>query len=978
MEKKLINQLEFGIRTSFINREITSDPFLRPQLISNDYKQGKKMLTALTEELSKCDEFYISVAFISMGGITPLLLVLKELEQRGVKGKILTTDYLTFSDPKALEKLHAFKNLEIKMYLSNNDKEGFHTKGYIFKNQEQNALRIIIGSSNITLNALTINKEWNTKIVSNNHGEYAVTILDEFHKLWNSSQAKPFDEFFDDYEKKYWMVQDQKALVRTSKLPRLDNYKLEPNTMQVQFTQSIQKLVQENERKALLISATGTGKTFASAFAIRDLNPKRMLFLVHREQIARQARESYQRVFGDHIGMGLISGSSKDTQSPFIFSTMQMMAKREIHSMFHPNEFDVIVIDEVHRAGSTSYQTIMDYFKPRFYLGMTASPERMDGFDIYQMFDHNIAHEIRLQEALEEDLLCPFHYFGITEFQEAEAQINYEFRDFLDLDQDKRVQYIIDKLEYFGFSGDRVKGLIFCSTKEDATALSDQLNKKGYQTLALTGNDSQEDRLDAIERLTGDAGENHLDYIITVDIFNEGVDIPEINQVVMLRPTQSPIIFVQQLGRGLRKYQDKEYVVIIDFIGNYNNNYLIPMALFGDRSYNKDNVRRFIREGNKVIPGSSSIHFDEITKKRIYETIDSANFSESKIIKQAYQQLKFKLGRIPTLMDFEEHGSIDVLRIFENKTYRSYYGFLIKCETEYHERLDSVQINMLEFISQKLASGKRIHELIVLKSILEGISDPMHFLEDQLVSKYSLPYTNNTERNVMNYLSGEFFAGTGKDTFKQSIFLQKNSITGRIEISDQMETALKSDEFRRLAQELIDYGFFRNQMEYSNYYKNTPLNLYAKYTYEDVCRILEWEKAEVAQNIGGYKFDRETKTFPVFINYLKENDIADSINYEDRFLSTDSLIALSKSRRTIDSNDVKTLLTADQLGVRVELFVRKNKDDKASKEFYYLGRIHATGQTESIIMPNTNQNAVEIYYQLETPVREDLYEYIVN
>ena len=978
MGNALLDQIGDGICTSFINQSINSDPFLRPQFISNDHTQGKKVLCSIKEELAKCAEFYISVAFITMGGLTPLLQVLRELEERGIPGKILTTDYLTFSEPKALTKLHEFKNIELKMYLSNDDRDGFHTKGYIFKDALNETYRIIVGSSNITMNALTVNKEWNTRIISTKEGEYAVNILDEFQTLWDSPNSKNYNQFIYDYETKYNIVEHQKLVVRQSETPVIQDYLLQPNSMQINFTQNLEKLMNQGAEKALLISATGTGKTYASAFAIRELNPQRILFIVHREQIARQALLSYQKVFDRKIEMGIVSGTSEGYDAQFVFSTMQMMAKDQVRERYQPDDFDVIVIDEVHRAGAESYRKIMEYFKPILYLGMTASPDRMDGFNIYELFDHNIAHEIRLQEALEEDLLCPFHYFGITDFQ-LEDGSERELSDFNYLTQDTRVDYILKMINYYGYSGDRVKGLIFCSTKNEAHELSTKFNSRGLKTCVLTGDDTQDHRQSQISRLTGESSLSNLDYIFTVDIFNEGVDIPEINQVIMLRPTESPIIFIQQLGRGLRKARNKEYVVILDFIGNHQNNYMIPMALFGDRSYNKDNVRRAVREGTRIIPGSSSINFDEISRKLIYESIDSANFSEAKIIKEAYQNLKFKLGRIPGLMDFDEHGSIDVLRIFENKTLRSYYGLLKKYEKEaYPYTFDSVQINMLEYISQKFAAGKRVHELIVLKDILLGHDHLLQRLQATLNDEYDLPFDDNTRINVINILTGNFLTGSSKDTFKDSIFIQRDEIAGDYRISESFKAALTDSEFRRMTEELVEYGFARNKADYPNPYLKTPLNLYAKYTYEEVCRLLEWEKADVALNIGGYKFDKNSKTYPVFINYEKDGEIAHTIRYEDRFLSPGELIAISKSGRTVNSEDVKTALKAEDLGVRMELFVRKNKDDKASKEFYYLGRIRATGETKEFIMPNTTKTSVEIRYQLKTNIREDLYDYIVN
>ena len=278
----------------------------------------------------------------------------------------------------------------------------------------------------------------------------------------------------------------------------------------------------------------------------------------------------------------------------------------------------------------------MSYYKPRLWLGMTATPDRPDDENIYAMFNHQILLDLRLQQALEQNLLCPFHYFGITEFVDDNLKPG-DLADFSKLTSDARVRHILRQVKLFGYSGTRVKGLMFCSTNKEAQELSRKFNAAGLRTLALSGEDPQQTREEAISKLTADSGDE-LDYILTVDIFNEGVDIPEVNQVVLLRQTQSPIVFIQQLGRGLRKSPGKEYLVVIDFIGNYDNNYMIPVALSGDRSYQKDSMRKTLIAN--TIPGNSTIHFDVIARERIFKAIDAARTNSMAELRNAYRLLK--------------------------------------------------------------------------------------------------------------------------------------------------------------------------------------------------------------------------------------------------------------------------------------------------------------------------------------------------
>lgn len=989
MRNQSIINLEKGLSTAFINQNQTSNLAYKPQFVSNNYKEGRKVLSSIEDELLSCEEFFISVAFITMSGITPLLQTLKELENKGTPGRILTTDYLNFSEPKALQKLSELSNIRIKMYASNNAGEGFHTKGYIFKKEQ--IYRIIVGSSNMTLNALTKNREWNTKIVSTEQGEYTGEILSEFHELWNSKYALDYEDFIENYQTNYNIIKEQRRIAKEAEIPSLEAYKLQPNSMQVGFITNLRKLYEAGKNRALLISATGTGKTYAAAFAMREMGFQKVLFLVHRNQIAKQALKSFRKVFFGKLSMGMVSGalSRWEYDKDYIFATVQTLSKDDNLQKYSAEHFDAIIYDEAHHTAAGSYKKVMDYFRPKLTLGMTATPDKRDdnieGRNIYEIFDYNIAYEIRLQQAMEEDLLCPFHYFGITDLKiisdETYAKRD-ELQNFQYLVSDERVHYIMEQAKYYGYSGERVKGLMFCSRVKDAKELSYKFNEQGLRTVVLTGADSEEVRSKAIERLVNDdtnivPEEERLDYILSVDIFSEGVDVPEINQVIMLRPTESPIVFIQQLGRGVRKTDEKEYVVILDFIGNYKNNFMIPIALSGDRTYNKDNIRKYVVEGSRVIPGSSTLHFDEVSRKRIFQAIDNANFSDIKLIKSNYTTLKNKLGHIPALTDFDKYGEMDVCRIFDNNRLGSYYKFLVKYEKEYMVRLSEEEDKVVEFISKKLASGKRIHELELLNRMLTYQQRLIKLLANDLKEQYGIEMNKNQVKNVVNMMTNEFPSGSGKKTYEKCVFIEQGE-DSQYNVSKSFSQMLKNPDFFNIVKELVIFGIERYKENYSNRYQDTDFVLYQKYTYEDACRLLGWEHNEVPLNIGGYKYDKKTKTFPVFINYDKSENISDTTKYEDHFTSNQSLIAISKSGRSIYSEDVQNFLKAKERGIDVHLFVRKNKDDKISKEFYYLGRMIATGNYEEITMVNTDKTAVEIEWNLDTPIREDVYEYIVK
>ena len=948
-----------GAMTAFINQHASSSADFKPKLLYNN--QNSKVINSIRDELRDCDEFIISSAFITMGGITPLLEEFRYLENNNIKGKILTTDYLNFTEPKALRKLNSFKNIEVKLY--SQKKDGFHTKGYLFRKGD--VFTGIVGSSNMTMNALTVNKEWNVEFTSLGEGEMLLEIGREFKTLWDNADdlcdVLPFYEKIYDDNKRF---ADLKSLTKKIKQEKIT---LTPNYMQEQFLENIRNLISHGESRAILVSATGTGKTYASAFAVNDFKPEKFLFLVHREQIAKQSVEAYKHVFSDHENFGLLTGNRKDFDKNYIFSTIQTMSKEDIYHKFSENHFDYIVVDEVHKAGALSYLKVLDYFKPKFLLGMTASPERTDGFNIYDLFDNNIAHEIRLQEAMEEDLLCPFHYFGITDVEFEDSTVDDDFTDFNLLASDKRADYLIEKSEFYGYSGDRRKALVFCSRKREAQLLADKFNRRGYKSEVLTGEDSQEKRLETIDRLTNDENPNKIEFIFTVDIFNEGVDIPEINQVLLVRPTESPIIFIQQLGRGLRKYKNKEYVVIIDFIGNYKNNFMIPIALSGDRSYDKDKIRKYLMEGNKIIPGASSINFDEVSRKKIYDSINNASFSKVALFKEKYNNLKFKIGRIPMLCDFIENGDMDPILILNHSSFDCYPDFIEKAEKDFTNPLSEDEVKSLKLISKNLANGKRPHELMILKCLEHNNSFNLNKISDLLNDSYGLEDQSKSIESAINLLHQDFFVDNEKAKYRGIEFFDENN-----NISYQFRNFLSNPTYKKHFDDVVKFALLR----YENVYRShDALRLYEKYSRKDVCRLLNWPHDD-SSTMYGYRIKHNT--CPIFVTYEKDEDISASTKYEDQFITKDTFSWMTRSRVKLESKEPQTIIGHEENGLEIHLFIKKSDDE--GKDFYYVGRVTPFDWRETTIKDNKGNDLpiVNFKYKLQTEVKDDFYSYFVR
>lgn len=954
----LAQELQQSLASALIDDKINSLPDLQPQIIYNDYNSGSNLLVELLQELQTCKRFYFAIAFITQSGLICLKECLKLLQEKNITGDILTTDYLYFNQPKALQELQQYPNLNIRIYT----KENFHIKGYIFEQNDYYTL--IVGSNNLTQTALKANKEWSLKINSLANGALINNTLSQFQQMWQ--EAMPLtDIWLKQYADKYHSLQKLKRQFATAQ-ENISTNDIAPNKMQQEALTALAKLQQDNKHKALLISATGTGKTYLSAFAVKKAKPKRLLFLAHREQILKQACKTFAKIIPD-IQYGILSANHKDFNKPYLFATINMLSKEENLTQFTPTHFDYIIIDETHRAGASSYLKILNYFQPQFLLGMTATPERTDGFDIYQLFDHNIAYEIRLNQAMQENLLCPFHYFGITDITVDNQEIN-DNSTFNDLTTDARVTHIINQSQYYGFSGERLRGLIFCSHIEEAQILSQKFNERGFNTIALSGKDSQETRTNAIHKLEQKERSTGLDYIFTVDIMNEGIDIPAINQIIMLRPTKSAIIFVQQLGRGLRKYPQKDYVVILDFIGNYQNNFMIPIALSGDISYNKDNIRHYVAEGNRFIFGSSTIHFDKIARQKIYQAIDSAKLSDTALLKNEYLQLKQKLGKIPSIFDFSQFGSIDILKFLDK--FKTYHNFLQKYDKDYTIRFNTIQEEILYFISYRFAKGKRIHELIALKLLLKNTPHLLIDIEQILTTKYHQELTEQIKVSLIRNLTNLFTISNEQAKFSNCIFIKEND--NDYIISDIFKSALLDEKFYFQINEILDFALERYQKYYQNRYKDTNLVLYQKYTYEEVCYLLNWPQKINPNAMAGYFYERTTHTMPVFINYITPDK--KRVDYTNKFLSNTLITAYSKSNRKLDSSDAKHIYNAKEEQNKLYLFVRKPSEDKEAKEFYFLGEITAQGKPEFA----PKYNGFKILYKLDTPVRADIFDYLTT
>lgn len=943
-----------SLRHAFIDRHQLGHTQYDPELIINQPDAHVFLLNTLQEELDTSETFTFSVAFITESGLNTLKTHLFDLNQRGIKGRLITSNYLDFNSPDVFKALLKIPNLEVRI----SDKEAFHAKGYLFEHKDHASF--IIGSSNLTNHALKTNYEWNVKLTTYHHGAIIHQMQAHLDKEWSSAQPLT-EEWIRQYTKSF-----QPPKYRdTSILKDPTKTFIVPNKMQQPALDSLIELRQNEADRGLVIAATGTGKTYLAAFDILEAKAQKVLFIVHREQILHAAMASFKKVFHEvsDNAFGWYTGNQKDTTAKYIFATQQTISRDQHLQQFDPTEFDYIVVDEVHRAGAASYQRIFNYFKPKFLLGLTATPERTDGYNLYELFDYNIAYEIRLQDALEADLLAPFHYFGVTDYEKDGVTIS-ETTQLKNLVIDERVDYIMEKLTYYGLDKNRVKGLVFCSRNEEAKSLSDKFNARGYKTIALSGNDSQEVRTKQVNRLKA----GHLDYIFTVDIFNEGIDIPEINQVVMLRNTQSSIIFVQQMGRGLRKHKSKKFVNIIDFIGNYKNNYLIPVALSGNSNRSKDTMRQTTVNTN-FLSGLSNINFESIAKERIFDSINAAKLDSMKALKESYLELKNALGRMPMLIDFQTTNSFDPYLLANKKD--NYPSFLSSIK-ESDSKLSKPANAILKFLSREILPGKRLHELVLLSEITKSGIDDLSFKSiEAIFLNHDLANDHKMVQSVIRTLSTDYYAGSAKKTYQpgQVVTIQDDGIL----VSPGFKSAKTDSNFLHHLNDLITTASLLND----HYDKTTDLTLYQKYGRRDALRLLKWHTQLVDQNIGGYTYDKQRKIFTIFVTLDKGDDFKGAqVTYEDALLDPMTMTWFTKAPRTLASPEVQILQDADDW--KIHMFIKK--DDDEGTEFYYLGEVtpdvSSFIQLEKPSSDGKNRSVVEMDLHFKEAIPRNLFNYL--
>lgn len=947
---------------------------MKVNLIDNN---NQNLYDILKNTILECEKFDFIVSFIRFSGVQPLLDIFKEAEKKGIQGRIITTNYMAITERKALDSLSNFKNLKIKFYDAK--KIGFHPKGYIFYFEED--IKVIIGSSNFTKGGLKTNIEWSLENSLLKDSDYVNRILDEYENIWNISldydkkyfnkkisttyKIENYEEVIEDNsntEDFFSVAQEYKGILDDEKpITELEIIDLiQPNIMQEEGLEALKTYRNYGVKKALAISATGTGKTFLSAFDVRNFKAKKLLFIVHREEILRSAEKTFKKVI-PYKSTGLYTGTEKNTHAQYIFATIQTMSK--YYKNFYRDEFDYIIIDEAHHLGGNTYQEVLKYFNPKFLLGLTATPERCDGFNIYKEFDGNVAIDVRLRRALEEGIIVPFHYYGVTEVNGidlSDVDISKTDEVAKKLMVHARTDYIIEKMNFYNHSGNKRKILGFCISIEHAEYMAREFSKKGIKSISLTGNDNQKIRQEVISNFEDE--NNDLEVIFVVDIFNEGIDIPSVNMILMLRPTNSPIIFTQQLGRGLRKYQDKEFLTVLDFIGNYKKSYLIALALLGDKKYDKDSLKVAIKTDFSNISKKIHISMDEIVKEQILEQLENENFSALKYLKEEYNEFKRTLkGKIPRYFDYLNYDEApNILRFLKatiGEGKGTYAGFVQKCGDNILDT-DDEGYKILKEIESMLPI-RRIHEFAILKELINKNSISMDEAKIEIL-KYIESTSSAEILYAMETLSKKYFSDKEKKTENILFEINENILTKKY----NLDKYIKNKNFYNYINEVLEYGIINYEKEFGRKnYNNLNFKLYSYYSMRDGVILSNLKRSPSSFREGILEIDGG---YLIFINLKKDEDIKDSINYKDKIIDNFHLQWETQSKTSVESKIGQNLINNIKRNMKLYIFVRKfKKIDGITEPFMYIG----TGD----IIQYQNSKPITTKIKLHNKIDGDIY-----